>query len=79
MINWEKLKENSTLENMYNILCRNEPTKNTKKHETWDYLESIAYEELLDENENPKQCEQIIDEIIDYLKQQKKEVIKCHY
>lgn len=67
--NWETIKENNSLEDMYNILCRNEPTKKTKKHEQWDYLESITYEELLNENERPLECERIIDEIIEYLKE----------
>lgn len=28
MFNWEELKENNTLEDFYNILCRNKPHKN---------------------------------------------------
>ena len=31
MINWEELKENNTLEDFYNILCRNKPHRNSKK------------------------------------------------
>jgi len=76
MINWEKLKENSTLEDFYNYLCRNKPYKNSKLYSEWDYLESITYEELLNENENTKECEKIITEIINFLKKQKKMEVK---
>ncbi len=60
-IDWEKLKESYSLEDFYNILYRNKPHKNNKIYPKWDYLESIAYEELLDE-------------IIEFLKEQRKEV-----
>lgn len=76
MINWDKLKENSTLEDFYNILCRNKPHKNSKLYKKWDYLESITYEELLDNNENIQKCNKIIDDIIEYLKKDKIEVLK---
>ena len=65
---FDKLKEIYSLEDWYNILCRNEPSKKSKKHIQWDYLESITYEELLIEDERPIECERIISEIIDYLK-----------
>lgn len=73
---WEKLKENYSLEDFYNILCRNKPHRNSKNFKQWDYLESIAYEELLNEQEHPKECEKIIDEIIEFLKVQKNDIIK---
>lgn len=76
MFNWEELKENNTLEDFYNILYRNKPHKNSKKYKEWDYLESIAYEELLNNNENIKQCNEIIDSIIEYLKKEKVEALK---
>ena len=76
MINWEELKENNTLEDFYNILCRNKPHRNSKLFEEWDYLESVAYEELLNENENIQVCSEIIDKIIAFLKKQKKAVLK---
>lgn len=76
MINWEELKENNTLEDFYNILCRNKPHRNSKLFEGWDYLESVAYEELLNENENIQVCSEIIDKIIAFLKKQKKAVLK---
>ena len=60
MINWEELKENNTLEDFYNILCRNKPHRNSKKYKEWDYLE----------------CNEIIDSIIEYLKKEKMEVLK---
>lgn len=72
MINWEELKENNTLEDFYNILCRNKPHKNSKMYSTWNYLESTAYEELLNEEEHPSECERIINEIIEFLKEQRK-------
>ena len=73
-IDWKNLKENYSLEDFYNILCRNKPNKNNKLFSKWDYLESIAYEELLDENEHILECNNIIDEIIEFLKEQRKEV-----
>ena len=76
MFNWEELKENSTLEDFYNILSRNKPHKNSKKYKEWDYLESITYEELLNNNENIQESNKIIDEIIEYLKKGKMEVLK---
>ena len=76
MIDWEKLKETYSLEDFYNILCRNKPNRKSKIYIKWDYLESITYEELLDENENVKECNKIIDEIIEFLKEQKLEVLK---
>lgn len=78
MIDWNKLKETSTLEDFYNILYRNKPHHRSKLYEQWNYLESIAYEELLEEDEHPCECEKIIDEIIEFLKNQKKEVLKSY-
>lgn len=75
-MDWEKFKENNTLEDCYNILYRNKPHHKNKLYKEWNYLESIAYEELLNENERPLECEKIIDEIIEFLKTQKKEMIK---
>lgn len=75
MIDWEKLKETYSLEDFYNILYRNKPHRKSKKYIKWDYLESIAYEELLNENENIIECNRIIDEIIEFLKEQKMEVL----
>ena len=72
-MNWEKLKTDYTLEDCYNILYRNRPHKNSKSYQQWDYLESMVYEELLIEEERPKECEKIIDEIIEFLKIQKNE------
>lgn len=76
MFNWEELKENNTLEDFYNILYRNKPRRNSKKYKEWDYLESITYEELLNDNENIKECNKIIDDIIEYLKKEKMEALK---
>lgn len=73
---WEEVKANNSLEDFYNILYRNRPHKNSKKYKEWDYLESIAYEELLNENENTQECNKIIDGIIEYLKNEKLEVLK---
>ena len=47
MFSWEEIKENNTLEDFYNILCRNKPHRNSKDFKEWDYLESVTYEELL--------------------------------
>ena len=75
MIDWEKLKSEYSLEDFYNILCRNKPHRNCKIFKEWDCLESIAYEELLNENENIKICNVIIDEIIEFFKKQKRGVL----
>lgn len=74
MINWDLLRENNSLEDFYNILYRNKPHRNSKLYAIWDYLESIAYEILLDE-ENESKNEKIIDKIIEFLEEQKKEII----
>lgn len=66
---FDELREQS-LEDVYNVLCKNEPSKNSKKHKEWSYLESIAYEELLEEDERPHDCTKIINEIVDYLEKE---------
>ena len=66
---FDELREKS-LEDVYYYLCKNEPSKKSKIHKEWDYLESIAYEELLIEEERPIECTKIIDEIVDFLKKQ---------
>mgnify|MGYP006960473838 CR=1 FL=1 len=76
MFSWEEIKENNTLEDFYNILCRNKPHRNSKDFKEWDYLESVTYEELLNDNENIQECNKIIDKIIEYLKNKKVEVLK---
>ena len=76
MFSWEEIKENNTLEDFYNILCRNKPHRNSKDFKEWDYLESVTYEELLNDNENMQECNKIIDKIIEYLKNKKVEAIK---
>lgn len=73
-INWEQLKEQYSLEDFYNILCRNEPQRKCKSHAIWDDIESMVYEELLDENENPNRCALLIDMIINFLQIQRKEI-----
>lgn len=72
---FDELREQS-LEDVYNVLCKNEPSKNSKKHKEWSYLESIAYEELLMEDERPHDCTKIINEIVDYLEREWK---KCDH
>lgn len=72
MIDWEKLKNDYSLEDWYNILYRNEPSKKAKIHNDWSILESITYEELLEENERPNECIYLINKIIIFLKKQKK-------
>lgn len=57
MIDWNKLKETNSLEDFYKILYRNKPHHKSKLYNEWNYLEN--------------ECENIIDEIIEYLKKQK--------
>lgn len=76
MINWEKIKETYTLEDFCNILERNKPRTNNNLYKYWEYLMNIAYEELNNEEERPKECELIIDDIINFLKQQKSVCLK---
>lgn len=64
---FEELR-NASLEDVYYYLCKNEPSKKSKIHKEWDYLESIAYEELLIEDERPNECTKIINEIVEFLK-----------
>ena len=68
---FEELRS-ASLEDVYYYLCKNEPSKKSKIHEEWDYLESIAYEELLIEDERPHNCNAIINEILKYLDKQKR-------
>ena len=70
---FDNLRE-ASLEDVYYYLCKNEPTKKSKLHQEWDYLESIAYEELEEENENIKQCTNIINAIVDFLEKQWKNI-----
>ena len=64
----EELK-NESLEDCYYYLCKAIPNKNAKRFKQWNYLESVAYEELLNEEENPNECTKIINLIVDYLKE----------
>lgn len=73
---FEELR-NASLEDAYYYLCKNEPSKKAKIHKEWDYLESIAYEELLIEDERPNECTKIINEIVEFLKEQYKR--RCNY
>lgn len=66
---FDELREQS-LEDVYHYLCKNEPSKHSKTHTEWDYLESIAYEELLIEEERPNQCIKIINDIVNFLEKQ---------
>lgn len=75
VINWEQVKENHSLEDFYNFLYRNKPHKKSKLFKEWDHLESITYEELLNEEERPHECEKIINQIIEFLKKQKEKII----
>lgn len=59
-----------SLEDVYHYLCKNEPSKHSKIYNEWDYLESIAYEELLIEDERPNECTKIINDIINFLEKQ---------
>lgn len=68
---FEELR-NASLEDVYYYLCKNKPSKKAKIHKEWDYLESIAYEELLIEDERPNECTKIINEIVEFLKEQYK-------
>ena len=72
---FEELKQ-ASLEDVYYYLCKNEPNKKSKMYETWSYLESIAYDELLIEEERPNECTKIINDIIDFLKEQYKRSVK---
>ena len=74
-MDWEQLKKDYSLEDFYNLLCKNKPHHKSKLYSKWNYLESIAYEVLLNENENFIECDKIIDEIVEFLKIQKKEVL----
>lgn len=63
---------NESLEDVYWYLCKDKPHRNSKDYKKWDYLESIAYEELLCKEEHPNECTKIINEIVDFLIEQRK-------
>lgn len=71
MINWEKLKENSTLEDFANILSRNKPHGNSKFLKEYEQLIQNVYNELANEEEHPNECEKLINNAIDFLERQK--------
>ena len=76
-MNWEQYKRESSLEDVYNDLCKNRPTnKNCKPFKEWDYLESLLYEELLIEDERPRECEQLIDMAISFMRRQKERKLR---
>lgn len=71
MIDCNKLQENSSLEDIYVVLYRNKPHRRSKLYTEWNYLESVAYEKLLIEDDRPNECDKIINEIIVFLKKKK--------
>ena len=64
MIDWEKIKENYSLEDFCNIIERNKPNKNSKLYNEWISLYQDIIEELDKEEERPKECEILIDKAI---------------
>ena len=46
MIDWEKIKENYSLEDFCNIIERNKPNKNNKLYKEWFSLYQDIVEEL---------------------------------
>ena len=76
-MNWEQYKRESSLEDVYNDLCKNRPTnRNCKPFKEWNDLEGLLYEELLIEDERPKECEELIDMAIDFMRRQKERKLR---
>ena len=67
---WDKIKEDYSLEDFCNIIERNKPNKNNKLYKKWFPLYQDIVEELENEEERPKECEILIDEAIEFLKEQ---------
>ena len=63
---FDELREKS-LEDVYDVLWKNKPSIGSDEFDEWNYLENVAYDELLDEEEHPNECNRIINEIVDYL------------
>lgn len=72
MIDWKKIKEDYSLEDFFNIIERNKPNKNNKLYNEWISLYQDIVEELDKEEERPKECEILIDEAIEFLKEQRR-------
>ena len=72
MIDWEKIKENYSLEDFCNIIERNKPNKNNKLYKEWFSLYQDIVEELDKKEERPKECEILIDKAIEFLKEQRR-------
>lgn len=76
-MNWEQYKRESSLEDVYNDLYKNRPTnKNCKPFKEWSDLEGLLYEELLIQDERPRECEELIDMAISFMKRQKERKLK---
>lgn len=71
MIDWEKIKENYTLEDMLNLLERNKPRKNNKLFIKWENIYYDILDELEKDEEHPSECDSLIEEAINFLKEQK--------
>lgn len=63
---FDELREQS-LEDVYDILWKNKPSIDSDEFDEWSYLENVAHDELLGEEEHPNECSRIINEIVDYL------------
>lgn len=75
-MDWEQYRSESSLEDVYNDLYKNRPTnKNCKPYKEWSDLEGLLYEELLIEEERPRECEKLIDLAIDFMKKQKERIL----
>ena len=58
-----------SLEDVYNILYRNKPKKNSKLYGKWEFLEYCVRCELLLSDERTHECTELIKEVIAYLKE----------
>lgn len=76
---YEKLKENYTLEDWYNILERNKPTRENHLYSIWFMLIKDTKKELENKEERPNECEFLINDIISFLQKQKTEVLKNEF
>ena len=77
IIDWDSYARNSSLEDVYLDLCKNEPSnKKYKPYQVWSDLEGIIYEELQNEEERPKVCEELINQAVEFMKEQRYKLLK---
>ena len=77
IIDWDSYARNNTLEDVYLDLCKNEPkNKKFKPYKVWSSIVQDISEELNLEEERPKVCEILIDQAIEFMKEQRYRLLR---